>query len=293
MDGIACTLTFEHVVMHEYSTRDAEVGVALKVLVVSSARQQRRQVLQHVRSALEREKLPWFSAIGERWHIDATLMKKSFPSLSRHEWLTGRLIVTPDHEPTERTVFGEILFEHFAVAYITPDSMGEISMPLPPGYPPSISESIKQFRLEHPDSAKTAFIMMRFGSTPAHLAIVTAIRESLSPHGISALRADDKEYHEDLLPNILTYIYGCAIGIAVFERLETDDFNPNVALEVGYMLAMQKPVCLLKDRTLKALHTDLVGKLYRPFDPQKASEEISAQLTVWLKDKGIAPATAS
>ena len=62
-----------------------------------------------------------------------------------------------------------------------------------------------------------------------------AIQSTLGTFGIAALRADDKEYHDDLLPNVLTYIYGCRFGIAVFERLEAEDFNPNVSLEVGYM----------------------------------------------------------
>ena len=88
-------------------------------------------------------------------------------------------------------------------------------------------------------------------------------------------------------PNILTYIYGCEFGIAVFERIETDEFNPNVSLEVGYMLALRKSVRLLKDKTLETLHTDLVGKLYRPFDPQDISDTVSKELMKWLSDKDI------
>ena len=41
----------------------------------------------------------------------------------------------------------------------------------------------------------------------------------------------DKEYHEDLLPNILIYLHGCGMGVAVFERIEAEDFDPNVSLE--------------------------------------------------------------
>ena len=69
-----------------------------------------------------------------------------------------------------------------------------------------------------------------------------------------------------MLWNILTYIYGCRFGIAVFERIEDEAFNPNVALEVGYMMGLGKPVCYLKERTLRTLHTDLVGQLYSEFD---------------------------
>ncbi len=60
-----------------------------------------------------------------------------------------------------------------------------------------------------------------------------------------------------------------------------------MSLEVGYLYGLDKPVCLLKDKTLKTLHTDLVGKLYRPFDPQDPKKTIPTELSKWIKDKGI------
>ena len=58
-----------------------------------------------------------------------------------------------------------------------------------------------------------------------------------------------------------------------------------MSLEVGYMLALGKPVCLAKDRTLRGLHTDLVGKLYKVFDPQDPQGTSPTQLLKWLRDK--------
>lgn len=154
--------------------------------------------------------------------------------------------------------------------------------------PPVIAESLQRFRENHPFKSKTAFIMMRFQDSPAHQKIDMAIRSALAAHGIDAVRADDKQYHEDLFPNVLTYIHGCGFGVAVFERLVNDEFNPNVSLEVGYLFAQKKPVCLLKDQTIKTLHTDLVGKLYRPFDPQEPIKTIPPVLGKWLNDQGLA-----
>lgn len=157
----------------------------------------------------------------------------------------------------------------------------------PPSAPSQITDSLGRLRVDHPDERKVAFIMMKFGTTPAHAAILKAIRGVLKERGISGLRADERQYHDDLFPNIMTYMHGCAFGIAVFERLEANDFNPNVSLEVGYMMASRKAVCLLKDRTLRTLHTDLVGKIYRTFDPQTAAETIPEQLRQWMDDRGI------
>jgi nucleoside 2-deoxyribosyltransferase len=155
--------------------------------------------------------------------------------------------------------------------------------------PPSvIQESLKRFHAEHRDASSTCFVMMRFGKTVAHTRLEKTIKNSLKKHGLVGVSARDKEFHDDLYPNIQTYIYGCGFGIAVFERLESDEFNPNVALEVGYMFGLRKHVLLLKDRTVRALHTDLVGKLYREFDPQNPEETIPAQIDGWLSDKGLA-----
>jgi hypothetical protein len=153
--------------------------------------------------------------------------------------------------------------------------------------PPIILESLEKFRSDYPDSKKTGFLMMKFGTTPAHTAITEVVRTTLTKYGLKAVRADDKEYHEDLFPNVQTYMHGCGFGIAVMERIEAEEFNPNVSLEIGYMLAHRKPVLLLKDSTLKQLHADLVGKLYRPFDFQKPEESIPKQLKSWLEDKGL------
>jgi len=154
--------------------------------------------------------------------------------------------------------------------------------------PVEIRESIERFRDDFPDPTTVAFVMMQFKNTPAHLRIFDAIKQSLVGLGANAVRADSKQYHDDLFFNVLTYVYGCRLGIAVFERIESEDFNPNVSLEVGYIMALGKPVCLLKDRTLKTLHTDLIGKPYHEFDPQVPEKAISSALAKWLKDKGLA-----
>ncbi|WP_430493716.1 hypothetical protein, partial [Escherichia coli] len=65
-----------------------------------------------------------------------------------------------------------------------------------------------------------------------------------------------------------------------------DNFNPNVSLEVGYMMGMGKQVLLLKDKTLSSLHTDLAGKLYKPFDVFDIGSSLSTHIGKWLSDKG-------
>lgn len=151
---------------------------------------------------------------------------------------------------------------------------------------PEIATGLERFRADYPIGAKTAFIIMQFGSTKPYGEVVTCIRDTLKVRGVTALRADDKEYMDDLFANIKTYMHACDFGIAVLDRITEDDFNPNVSLEVGYMLGMGKDVLLLKDRTLRSLHSDLAGKLYKQFDTTNVSGTMPEQINKWLSDKG-------
>lgn len=153
---------------------------------------------------------------------------------------------------------------------------------------PEIASGLEKFRADFPIGVKTAFIIMQFGNTQPHRAIVACIKDTLKKHGITALRADDKEYMDDLFPNIKTYMHACDFGVAVYDRITEDDFNPNVSLEVGYMLGMRKNVLLLKDKTLKSLQTDLTGKLYKPFDTTDIDNTMPQHIEKWLSDRGLA-----
>jgi hypothetical protein len=153
--------------------------------------------------------------------------------------------------------------------------------------PVAIQDSLKEFQKDHPQPERTAFIMMQFANTSAHTGIEAAIKATLAKYGYEGLLARDKEYNEEVLPNIQTYLHGCAFGIAVFERIEADNFNPNVSLEVGYMMGHKKKVLLLKDKNLKLLQTDLVGRLYREFDVLDPAKTIPIEIEGWMEDKGL------
>ena len=152
---------------------------------------------------------------------------------------------------------------------------------------PEIASGLEKFRRDH-SGRKTAFIMMQFSSTNTHSEIVRIVKETLERDHIVGIRADDKQYMDDLFPNVRVYMHACDFGIAIFERIEADDFNPNVSLEVGYMFGLSKNVLLLKDKTLKTLPTDLTGRLYREFDTRDVSNSIQTEIKKWLSDKGTA-----
>lgn len=153
--------------------------------------------------------------------------------------------------------------------------------------PVEIQESLKKFSADYPDRKNIAFIMMQFGKTSEHESILKNLRITLEANGLTGVRADDKIYHNDNYYNILTYLHGCGFGIAVIEKITQKTFNANIQFEIGYLSGLNKQVCLLKEKSMKKLPSDLIGKLYQEFDINNCTASINSVLTHWLADKGL------
>jgi hypothetical protein len=264
---------------------DETIEVRFFMLIKHTPAPQKGDTVRKLLKQMENTEVPWLVPGRTAWAFDLDRMKQTFPDLQELGWCRGKIFLEPGFEVKREIVdiSQERYYETSVVFYIHPRASGMT----PYAVRVEIQQSLLKFQADHPDPRRVAFIMMRFGKTSAHDKIVQGIRDALAPHGIEALRADDKEYHPILMPNIFTYLHGCGFGIAVFERIEQEEFNPNVALEVGYIMALGKEVCLLKDRTLRALQTDLGGHIFRIFDPQDPITTIPPELTKWATDKGI------
>lgn len=153
--------------------------------------------------------------------------------------------------------------------------------------PPHLKHAVLSLLSEHPNYRSNCFLIMPFRETTIHQQIHRFLKVYLAEHGLTLLRADDRTYSEDVLGNIEAYLYGCRFAIAVHERVLSDDPNPNVALEIGYMLGLKKDVCLLKERTVKSLPSDLNGRLYVQFDSQNLETSLRENVGRWLKHKNL------
>lgn len=246
----------------------------------------RRKMIESLKTLVAQQNLDWIVPGETRWRIDLRGLTRFFEPAARFYWLPPEarvepIVIFPDskNSPGAKVVF-----------YIDQDSQ----VPKDPCTPPvEIQNSLERFRSDHPNPSKAAFLMMRFDESPQQLAIQRAINDALARHGITALRADGRMYHRHLFYNIATYMHGCGMGVAVFERLKQDDFNPNISLEVGFMAALDKPLCLLKDSTLRCLQTDLVGWIYRPFDTYDPAAKIRKEIESWLADDGLSSSTTT
>lgn len=153
--------------------------------------------------------------------------------------------------------------------------------------PASIRASVLRLFQDYPEYHNNCFLIMSFSPTKFHNKIQQILKHTFEKFQINLLRADGRSYSDDLLGNIETYLHGCSFAIAVFERLESEVYNPNVSFEVGYLHGLKKPICLLKERTMHRLHSDLMGKLYVEFDMQDIEGTLPLGLEKWMKDKKI------
>ncbi len=107
--------------------------------------------------------------------------------------------------------------------------------------------------------------------------------------------ASDETLDADIWTNVQCYMLACKYAVAVFTRYEervgntiqlrTDVHNPNVAIELGYMLSRGKRVLILKDSELPSLPTDIVGALYQSFEFDSPHRSVTRIVTKWLAEQ--------
>jgi hypothetical protein len=140
---------------------------------------------------------------------------------------------------------------------------------------------LRTFMGDHPIFERNVFIMMRFSEAPAVKQIHASIKAALAEYGLRGIRADDRDYTGELWSNVEVYLTGCKYGIAVFEDVENANYNPNVGLELGYMIGRRKRTLILKDRNLPSLHADVLHRLYSAFDMHDIDGSIRREVARW------------
>jgi protein-tyrosine-phosphatase len=105
----------------------------------------------------------------------------------------------------------------------------------------------------------------------------------LEGYSLSLIRADLKQFKPTLWDNVKCCMDASNYGIAVFEQIDERDINPNISLELGYMLSQGKKCLLLKEKRVPTLPSDLVGHLYRNFDSYDIEKTIKHEVENWLK----------
>lgn len=168
---------------------------------------------------------------------------------------------------------------------------------LPRGYE-HLTHSVRKFREEH-SYESSVFVMMKFpDGLPQDQArlverIFEVIASALGAYGLVARRADKRQYEPDLWNNLCVYMLGCQFGLAVLEDRGANEMNPNVALEYGFMKALNREVGLLREKNFKHDRADLIGKLVKPFRIKKGlildEDSLKRAIQEWMIDCGVPP----
>lgn len=146
---------------------------------------------------------------------------------------------------------------------------------------------------------RSVFVMMKFPDRDRMSienvalleSIYAAIDAELSRFGLVARRADDKSYRPELWDNLNVYMLGCKYGVALLEDRVEDAFNPNIALEYGFMRALGRDVALLREQNFKHTRADVIGTLAKSFTvlPDGFLDEDSVRdaIETWAIDLGL------
>lgn len=152
---------------------------------------------------------------------------------------------------------------------------------------------LKKKITENKKNQKTAFIMSAF----RHNDYIEMAKDVLKSHGIIPLVAKGRvgEFDDKVWDNIVIHMNMCDFGIAIYaddsldnrkDNKERDKMNPNVSIEVGYLLGLQKKVLFLKHDNLPKLPSDFGGEHYAAFNNY---ETIKSSISEWLEKRGLAP----
>lgn len=251
----------------------------------------KHEILRRFKNLLEKNHISFikpYKGLTSEWLVDLQELKHSFKCFQDTKYLRGFLSVEPQYfqQQSVDAFTEEIIVEETYIRFsIYPeDVMFGSGISMTP-FNDELKEPLQRFRKDLGSGDRCGFLMMKYEDSKIQKELVEILKALFRNKNFTLLRADDKWYADDLFQNIKTYMHGCAFGVALFERINSNYFNPNVSLEIGYMMAMNKPILFLKDKTLTSLHTDLVSRLYYEYDFQNPRETLEIVVNKWLTDK--------
>jgi guanylate kinase len=132
---------------------------------------------------------------------------------------------------------------------------------------------------------KNIFLMMKF--RPENQLLFEFIRDTLVESGYNCIRADQPEWNiTKSVYNPIATLYCCKYGIALFDSPEEkNEFNPNVAYELGMMHYQGKECLILLHSSLLKVPFDLVKEIYTKYASELEIKNIIKKWVATLKEK--------
>lgn len=130
---------------------------------------------------------------------------------------------------------------------------------------------------------RTGFLMLQSGGEIAvdDLFMQNSVREQMDSQGYQIKTAVDLRRSGDYLHKITKMIMGCGFGIAVFSTDTPSRTLGNIFFEVGYCLALGKPVVLVVKGGSRVMPSDFVRSEwveYRPGSEALFEADLAGQI---------------
>jgi len=139
---------------------------------------------------------------------------------------------------------------------------------------------MKDFKSDFPYD-KNVFIMIKYSDADYFKNIEETITKALKNSNLTGHFAKDSGKCKTLWNNVELYMNCCKYGIIVFEEIDRRTINPNISIELGYMLGQQKRCLVLKEKRMTDLPTNIGGLIYHEFDFLKL-ETLNSEIENWI-----------
>lgn len=120
---------------------------------------------------------------------------------------------------------------------------------------------------------QSVFIMTKFPDPQSQDAGDVRLREVIGAVQAAVARcqhtpriASENNYHNSLWDNVELHLLGCSRGVAIVEDKHSQELNPNVAMEWGWMVGMGRRVLYLVEKDFQHSRADWGGLIKEPFD---------------------------
>lgn len=115
--------------------------------------------------------------------------------------------------------------------------------------------------------------------------VIDAVSAAVTANKYVPRIASDKDYHAQLWDNVELHMLGCRRGIAIVQDKVKQELNPNVAIEWGWMLGLDRRVLYLVEKDFKQERADWKGMSKYEFDWANPAPDVDAAVKKFLPAK--------
>jgi hypothetical protein len=131
---------------------------------------------------------------------------------------------------------------------------------------------------------QNVMLITRFPKGPEdHFAkLISTLREVVASHGLTLQVASDRMAEDTLWGNVVTYMWASKYAIVLMDSAD-GVLNSNVLIEIGGMLMTGRRCAILRDNSVPAMPSDLVGHIYKPTDLSDHDASVR-EIHTWIRD---------